>query len=250
VGNTCEEAGFVYSFFWNGFAIRDFSDLVLPSDFNLDTEATPYINNQGQILDGWYVLSPIAGAIALDIAYPSSFAGCQNVTAYVSSATPAPKGGLVVSLSDDLAATSVPATVTIPAGAIGATFTITTMPVASVQNGTVTATLGKRTASQPLSIRPIGVSAVTVTPNPVKGGNPVTGNVTLECNAAPASISVTLSSDYPPVAKPVQATITIPKGQLSKSFQVTTTHPSARVKVVISASANGVSKTANLNVNH
>jgi len=185
----------------------------------------------------------------LDIAFPNTFAGCQNVTGYVSSATPAPKGGLVISLSDNLAAASVPPTVTIPPGAIGAKFTISTMPVTSVQSGVITATHGGRTVSQDLSIRPIGVSAITLTPSTVKGGNPVTGNVTLECNAATGSISVALSSDNTAVANPVLSTITIPKGQSSKAFQVTTKHVSSRVKVVITASANGVSKTANLNVN-
>ncbi len=43
--------------------------------------------------------------------------------------------------------------------------------------------------------------------------------------------------------------LTIPKGQSSKSFQVTTKHVLARVKVVITASANDTTKTANLNVN-
>jgi hypothetical protein len=142
-----------------------------------------------------------------------------------------------------------PATVTIPAGKIGATFTISTTPVTSPQTGMVTATLGGKTANQDLTIRPISVSAVTLAPNPVKGGNPVAGNVTLECNAAPGSITVMLSSNNTAVAHPVVSTITIPKGQSSKSFQVTTKHVTARVKVVISASANGIGKSANVNVN-
>jgi probable HAF family extracellular repeat protein len=250
VGETCEEGGLDFPWFWNGFAMIDLANLVVPPDFDLDLGfAAPLINNQGQILDGPYVLTPIPGAIGLNIAQPYTFAGCQNVAGFVSSSTPAPPGGLVISLSDNLAAASVPSTVTIPAGAIGATFTISTMPVTTVQNGSVTATHGGRTVSQAVSIRPIGVSAITVTPNPVKGGNPVTGNVTLECNAAPASITVALSSNNSAVANPVASTITIPKGQSSKTFQVTTKHVMARVKVVITASANGVSKSANLNVN-
>lgn len=249
VGETCEEAGLNYPFFWNGFAMVDLANLVAPADFNLDLGASPLINNQGQILDGPYVLSPIPGAIALNIAQPYTIAGCQNVAGYVSSSTPAPPGGLVISLSDTLAAASVPSTVTISAGAIGATFTISTMPVSNVQSGVITATRNGRTVSQDLSVRPMGVAAITLTPSTVTGGKTVAGNVALECGAAPATITVSLSSSNKSLARPVPSTITIPKGQSSAAFQVTTQKVPSRVLVTIKGSANGISKTANLKLN-
>jgi len=255
VGELCNYGGVADSFLWNGFAMADLNNIVAAVNTAFYDTGPVFINGRGQILiqdydGGLNILSPIPGAIALDVAQQFyGIAGCQSVAGYVSSATPAPAGGLVVSLSDTLAAASMPATVTIPAGKIGARFTIDTTPVTSAQSGVVTATLGGKTVSQDLYIRPMSVSAVTVTPNPVKGGLPVTGDVKLECNAAPGSITVTLSSDNPSVAKPVLSTITIPKGQSSNSFQVATKHVTARVKVVISAAANGISKSANLNVN-
>ena len=228
----------------------DLANLVEPVNFDLDLGFfAPIINNQGQILDGPYVLSPIHGAIALNISFFYTIAGCKDVTGYVSSSTPAPAGGLVISVSDTLAAASVPSTVKIPAGAIGATFTISTMPVTSVQSGVITATRNGRTVSQDFSIRPMGVSAITLTPNAVKGGTTVAGKITLECSAAPGSVVVTLKSYDPTVASPVPSTLTIPRGQSSATFKVTTKHVTARVKVSITGSANGISKSPTLIVN-
>ncbi len=247
VGETCEIGGWDYSFLWNGFAMLDLQSIVGPTDAFFGYR--PLINNQGQILDENYVLSPIPGAIGLNIAQPYTIPGCKDVAGYVFTPTPAPPGGLVVSLSDNLAAASLPPTVTIAAGAIGATFTINTNPVTTTQNGVITATHGGKAVSQDFSIRPIGVSAITVTPNTVKSGQSVAGDVTLECSAAPASITVTLSSSDPTLAMPVPTIFTIPRGQASKAFQVTTKHVTSRVKVVITGSADGITKTANLNLN-
>jgi probable HAF family extracellular repeat protein len=254
VGEFCDIGGWVDPFLWDGFSVLDLPGII--KDDVPELYGGPvYVNNQGQVLihneDSGYladVVSPIPGAIELDVE-PYLAAGCQDVAGFVFSPSPAPAGGLVVSLSDDLAATSVPATVTIPAGATGAPFTITTIPVTSEQDGTVTATLGKQSASAGLYIRPIGVSTITLTPSTVIGGKTVAGTVNLDCGAAPANITVTLSSSNTADATPVPSTITIPKGQSTASFQVTTKKVSSRVLVTIQASANSVKKTANLKLN-
>ena len=255
VGSLCDIGGWVNPFLWNGFAILDLSGIV--SDTVPELYSAPVlINNRGQILiyneDNNFVtdvLNPIPGAIALNLAPQYEVAGCQPVVGYVYSPSPAPAGGLLVSLSDNLAAASVPATVTIPAGAIGATFTISTMPVTSVQSGLVTATVNGQSVSQDLSIRPIGVSAITLTPSTVTGGKTIAGTATLDCGAAPAGITVRVISSNPAVASPVPSTITIPKGQSSANFQVTTKKVASRVVVTIQGKANGTSKYADLKLN-
>src|SRR5579862_3589040 len=207
VGELCDIGGWVDPFLWDGFAILDLPGII--EDDVPELYGGPvYINNRGQVLIHNYnfnavadVVSPIPGAIALHVE-PYEAAGCQDVAGFVYSPSPAPPGGLVVSLSDDLAATSVPATVTIPAGATGVGFTISTIPVTSEQDGTVTATLGGQTASADLYIRPVGVSTITLTPSTVIGGKAVAGQVSLEC-AAPSAMTVTLSSDKPADATPV-----------------------------------------------
>jgi hypothetical protein len=88
-----------------------------------------------------------------------------------------------------------------------------------------------------------------LTPNAVIGGATVAGKVTLDCNAAPGSVTVTLSSYDPSVATPVPSTLIIPKGQSSGTFNVTTKHVTTREKISITASANGTGKSPTLIVN-
>jgi hypothetical protein len=70
----------------------------------------------------------------------SVIGGLQASTGTVTLNGPAPAGGAVVTLSDNSAACSVPGTVTIPAGATSATFTVSTGIVLFSTNCTVTGT--------------------------------------------------------------------------------------------------------------
>jgi hypothetical protein len=70
----------------------------------------------------------------------SVIGGLQASTGTVTLNGPAPAGGAIVTLSDNSAACSVPGTVTIPAGATSATFTVSTGIVLFSTNCTVTGT--------------------------------------------------------------------------------------------------------------
>ncbi len=155
----------------------------------------------------------------------------------------------MVSLTDTNPAAVVPASVTVPQGALAATFTITAPAVSSNQTGSVTATLDGTSKSKGLTVRQIGVESLSLSPNPVVGPNSVTGTVTLECNAAPGPIVVTLSSTNPSVAAPTTSTLTIPSGSKTGTFTVTTADVSAVSSAVIKAAAGGVSKSVKLTVN-
>ncbi len=87
----------------------------------------------------------------------SAVPGCHSVTGTVTISQPAPLQGLVVNLSDTLNSARSPATLTIPAGATSAAFTIKTSPVASSETGSVRATFGTTTLNQPLTVRPMGL---------------------------------------------------------------------------------------------
>jgi glucose/arabinose dehydrogenase len=175
--------------------------------------------------------------------------GCQSLTGTVTLGAPAPDGGAIVTLSDNLAAAKTPASVTIPAGATSKTFTITTTPVTSTQNGSVTAQLGAVTKSVALRVRPIGVQTLTLNPNPVVGPNPVTGTVTLECPAPAGGITVSLSSSNPTVAAPTASSLTIPARVRSKTFTIRTINVPASRTAIIKATANGISKSVTLTIN-
>jgi hypothetical protein len=99
-----------------------------------------------------------------------------------------------------------------------------------------------------LTVRPIGVASVSISPNPVVGPSPATGTVTLECPAAPGNIVVTLTSDSPAVANVVPS-IRVPAGATSAPFHVSTADVSVVRYANIRATANGVWKAVRLQVN-
>jgi hypothetical protein len=175
--------------------------------------------------------------------------GCKPATGKVTLTGVAPAGGATVSLTSALAPASVPATVLVPAGATTANFTINTIPVAATATGAVTATYGAVTKSANLTVRPIGVASVALSPNPVVGPAPVSGTVTLECPAAPSAITVSLATNNAAVAQPSVASITVAGGTATKTFGVTTTDVTVVSSATITAAANGLAKTKALTVN-
>lgn len=175
-------------------------------------------------------------------------AGCLSVIGTVTLSEPAPATGVVVYLSDTITAATTPATLTVPAGLTSRTFTVKTVPVTASESGNVLATLGSVTLGQPLTVRPMGMLSVTLTPTPVVGGNPVTGTAKLECKAGPGPIEVVLSSTNAAVAAPTVASITLPVGVQSGTFQVRTSPVTVTTRPAIQATANGITKQKVLSV--
>lgn len=193
------------------------------------------------------VQAPAVSGLTLS---PSTIAGgCQGSTGKVTLSGKAPAGGLVVPLSNTNPAASVPASVTVPAGATYATFPVTAPAVTSLQTGTVSASFGGVTKSVTLKVRPIGVASLALSPNPVVGPGSVAGTVTLECPAAPGSVTVALSSTTTSVARPAVASVTIPAGSTAATFTVTTADVSAVSYATIRAATGGVTKSVRLTVN-
>lgn len=160
----------------------------------------------------------------------------------------APPGGLTVTLSSNSTSATVPATISVKSGATSATFSVATKAVTAITTATITASYDTVSTSAPLTIGPIKLAKLTLSPASVKGGNSSTGTVSLEAPAAPGDIVVTLSSSLPAVANPTVTTVTIPAGQTSKTFTVTTTHPTVIKTVTIKGTANAVSVTGKLTV--
>ena len=94
------------------------------------------------------------------------------------------------------------------------------------------------------SIRPIGVSLLTILPASIRGGQTASGQVTLECPAPPGGLLVSRSSSLPSAAPP--ATVTVPAGATSASFQVATTFVTTSTTITLTASAGGSAQTATL----
>lgn len=191
-------------------------------------------------------LTVVTVSVASVALTPNLAVGGNSVAATVSLNGPAPAGGAAVALSDNLAATTVPAGVTVPAGATKASFTVNTSKVLAKQTGTLSAAYGVATKTAGLTVRPVGVLAVSVNPNPVVGGNSMTGTVTLEL-AAPASMTVALTDNMGAVTTP--ASVVVPAGATSKSFTLTTTAVTGSQSGQLTASVNGTAKSVAIGLN-
>jgi hypothetical protein len=175
--------------------------------------------------------------------------GCVKTIATVTVVAPAPMGGTVVTLRSNNAHVRVRSSITVNYGTTSNRFQVFTSAVAGIETATLTATAGGESGSAALTLKPMGVKSVLLSPNPVVGGNPVTGTAALECAAGPGDIVVALGSTKPSVAAPVNASITIPRGTQSSTFAVATNRVAVASKSTIKASANGTTKSKNLTVN-
>jgi hypothetical protein len=184
---------------------------------------------------------------ALDLS-PVVVPGGAATTGTVTLNAPAPPGGAIVSLgSRDTSMAGVPASVTLPAGSSSQSFAITTSAVAASASATITAGYNGLTRSATLTVRPVGVALMVLAPNPVAGGNVVTGILLLEAPAGPGTISASLASSNTAIAGPASSTISFLPGTLSQIFVVTTS-PGAVGTANITASANNTSIASSLTV--
>jgi len=94
---------------------------------------------------------------------------------------------------------------------------------------------------------PASLSAVSMNPSSLVGGNNATGTVTLTSAAPSGGAVVTLSSANPSVAA-VPVSVTVAAGASSVTFSVNTSAVTANTSVVITASYGGVSRTTTLTV--
>ena len=174
--------------------------------------------------------------------------GCGTSAGKVALSGSAPGGGAVVTLTNTNSAATAPPTVTIPAGASSQTFTITTATVTTNVSGNVTASYAGVSHALALTVRPIRVKTLTLTPNPVAGGSTTTASLVLECAAPAGGAVVTLASSNGSVAAPTVTTVTVPAGATTASFSVRTSPVTASTTVNIYGTVYGVRKAAALTV--
>jgi uncharacterized repeat protein (TIGR01451 family) len=168
--------------------------------------------------------------------------GCQALMGTLTLSNPAPDGGTVVTLDDTLAAVTVPASVTVPAGSTSLSFPILTTPFngATQQNGMITADLNGKSLSPSLVVRPNTVQSFILNTNQIVGPGSVVGTVTLQCPAGAGGTVITLSSKNPTVAYPTVRSITIPAGSRSLTFNIHVNAVSVAQTATIYATANGL----------
>jgi hypothetical protein len=169
-------------------------------------------------------------------ASPLTVTGGQPSTATIRLTSPAPAGGLVVTLFTRLPlSATMPPTITVPAGATAVTVPITTFP--GFPNSTTSVLIQAAALNSLVSngvnvvtgavTEPLGIGTTTFDAPlvggiaTVTGGTPVTATVSLTGAAPAGGALVGLVSTDTTVAT-VPASVTIPAGATSASFTVTT----------------------------
>jgi hypothetical protein len=164
--------------------------------------------------------TPIANFVQI---YPTSVIGGSSAQGVLHMTDPAPAGGAVVTLTTR-GPISIPQTVTVPAGAISANFTIATTPVPRSTPVSIYATVngvgGKGTLTVDVPSGP-KAAALALDPLVVTGGNPSSGTVTLSAPAPADGTVVPLVSSHPQYAS-VPASVMVPAGALSATFPIAT----------------------------
>jgi hypothetical protein len=200
-----------------------------------------------------------AGAVASLSAVsvsPASVVGGGSAQGTVTLTSAAPTGGAFVTLSSsNTAVASVPASVTVAAGASSAGFSVTTSAVGANSSVTLSGTYQGTSRSTTLTVTPVppppppaSLNSLTLSPTSVTGGGSAQGSVSLTSAAAAGGALVSLSSSNTAVAS-VPASVTVAAGATSATFTVATTAPATPTSAVISAVLAGVTRTATLTVN-
>jgi hypothetical protein len=140
---------------------------------------------------------------------------------------------------------TIPASVTIAAGATSATFNATAAAtIASNQSATVTASLGASAQTASISLvapAPVLVSGVACNPTGVMSGVTVSCAVTLsQIVSAPTSVSLSSSS----ALLPIPATVIVPAGSATANTVATAGAVLADTQAVVTASLGASSQTA------
>lgn len=160
----------------------------------------------------------------------------------------APTSDMTVSLATDRPdVLSVPSSVTIGAGVRNKQFSVQSSVVSSTVTVAITATPpsgGSETLS--FQIAPAKLSSV-MTPGKMTGGTNSTGTVKITGAAPAGGLTVSLSSDNPLVT--VQSSVTVPAGQKSAKYSISTGTTANSVNVTITAADNSGTAKAKLTVN-
>lgn len=177
----------------------------------------------------------------------------QGVRVQVTLAQPAPPERATISLSSNAPnVVRLPPSLQIDTGFTSGFADFTTAPVSTPTQVTITATYGGSTQSAVLNVTPPPPSsgptltAVSVSPSAVNGGDSAQGTITLSAPAQAATVVSLASSSAVAI---VPASATVPAGASSASFNVATTSVTSTVSATISATQNGTTRGALLTIN-
>ncbi len=220
---------------------------ISPSGVTNTTQATIAATGSGVTLTATLEIVPASTVQLSTLSFtPASILGGRSLTGTVTLSGNAQAGIVSVAIASDNANVKLPGTsVQVPFGKSSVDFPILTVAVTGLQTATLTATLNGATVSATLTLLP--PLQLTLEAGTVLGGNPVNGTVTLGDPAPVTGASIVLHADDGTVQVPTA--FTIPFGQSTQMFTLTTAVVTAARTVTVSASYFSWRQTALLTVN-
>lgn len=198
------------------------------------------------------VFASTAGVLADATVSPGTVVGGTPAQGTVTLVSAVGTDTVVTLSSTDTTVLTVPPSVTVPAGATSAAFTVTTFVFSGPgEFACVNATAGGVTStpcldSNPSPTGPVA-TAVTFSPSSVGGGSPATGKVTLSAAADGNTSLVTLVSSDPAVLS-VPGEVVATAGSTTTAFPVTTASVTTTRSVTVTATVDGGSASGTLTI--
>lgn len=166
---------------------------------------------------------------------PTAVYGTDSSVGTVTLDASLPRLRPVTLMSSHPAIASVPESVTVAFGRVTATFTVTTVAVASPINVTITATHEGVSRQAVLTVRPPILTSVSLDPDPVCGG--YTSVATIHINRpAPANWLCSIQGTYPPIYFTTGSIVAFTPGSTITTKVVNTTLVTAPVAALITVS--------------
>jgi probable HAF family extracellular repeat protein len=184
----------------------------------------------------------------LSLTRSTMIGSCQTAIAKVTLTGDAPAAGARILFSTTTAGVHAPASVDIAPGATTASVSLSADAVHALTKGMVTAAYGGVSKAASLSVRPIFLTAVTLSPSTVTGGATSNGIATIECPAPAGGIQAALTSTNQSAAAPTAGQAVFAAGATNASFAVQTHPVSTSATPSIRVTVNGVTRSAPLTV--
>ena len=169
---------------------------------------------------------------------PNVITGGNSAVGTITLQSNAPAGGQVVTLTSMHPDVTVPASVTIPAGAISATFSVATKIASRDYSAAIYAEADGAGVGTTVLVKRVTPKSITFAPSTVPGGNASVGTVTLNVAAPAGGAVVQLKSTSTFVTVPTS--VTVAEGQTTATFDIATSVTPRTVLANVQATAAGV----------
>jgi murein DD-endopeptidase MepM/ murein hydrolase activator NlpD len=192
--------------------------------------------------------APGAGTLTVVLAPATMIAPNTSIANRIILPSPAPAGGAVVALTSSNFVVTVPASVTVPAGATSAVFSLSANAVPAATTASIQAQYNSATATATVTVNPITLLNLVLPVSSVVGGNPVNGTEVQLTSTSAANYSVSIGSSNTTVVS-TPSSVVVPAGSSLATFNASTTAVTSATPVSISAT-DGISvRSGTLTVN-